>query len=121
MLQIPGRWLPLLAAIVLCASPRAAAQPAPSVNTCLTCHSTLKDARVATPAALFAGADVHREKGFACADCHGGDPANADKARAHDPARGFKGVPIGQAQVATCARCHSDATLMRQYAPKQRV
>jgi len=41
--------------------------------------------------------------------------------RAHDPSRGFKGAPSGQAQIATCARCHSDATLMRRFAPKQRV
>ena len=65
--------------------------------------------RLATPATLFSGTDVHRERGFACVDCHGGDPAAGDKARAHDAARGFKGAPVGQAQIATCARCHSDA------------
>ena len=121
MLQIIRRFLPMLAAMALFAPSHASAQPAPAANTCLACHSTLTDAKLTTPAKLFSGPDVHRERGFACADCHGGDPAAADKARAHDAARGFKGVPTGQAQIATCARCHSDATLMRRFAPKQRV
>jgi predicted CXXCH cytochrome family protein len=121
MLPLIRRVLPLLAAMMLCLPLRTAAQPATAANTCLTCHSTLTEPKLATPAALFAGADVHRERGFACADCHGGDPTNRDKSRAHDPTRGFKGAPTGQAQIATCARCHSDADLMRRYAPKQRV
>ena len=121
MFQISRRCLPVLAAIALFAPSRAGAQPAQTANTCLTCHATLPDTKLATPATLFSGTDVHRERGFTCVDCHGGDPAAGDTARAHDAARGFKGVPTGQAQIATCARCHSDATLMRRFAPKPRV
>ena len=121
MKQIIRRCLPFLAVIVLCPPTRADAQPAPASNTCLSCHAALADSKLTTPAKLFVGPDVHRERGFACVDCHGGDPAAGDKARAHDPARGFKGAPTGQAQIAACARCHSDATLMRRFAPKQRV
>ena len=97
------------------------AQPAAAPNACLTCHASLQDARLAGPARLFSDQDVHRESGFACVDCHGGDASTADGARAHDPARGFKGPPRGQVQIATCARCHSDAELMRRFAPRQRV
>jgi predicted CXXCH cytochrome family protein len=98
------------------------AQPAPTAaNTCVACHSTQQDQRIATPAALFSQPDVHRENGFVCADCHGGNPASADKARAHDAARQFKGRPAGQAIVETCARCHSDTAFMRRFAPRQRV
>ena len=97
------------------------AQTVPAANTCLTCHATQTDTRLATPASLFAGPDVHRERGFACVDCHGGDSAAADKARAHDAGKGFKGAPKGPAQIAACARCHSDADVMRRFAPKQRV
>jgi predicted CXXCH cytochrome family protein len=93
----------------------------PEANHCVTCHATQQDQRVARPAILFTEPDVHREKGFACVDCHGGDPTAADKASAHDRARLFKGKPAGQAVITTCARCHSDAELMRSYAPKQRV
>jgi len=120
MLQITRRCLPVIAAMALFAPSRAAAQAA-AVNACLTCHATLTETRLATPAKLFSGTDVHRERGFACVDCHGGDPAAGDKARAHDAARGFKGAPAGQAQITVCARCHSDATLMRRFAPTQRV
>ena len=121
MFQITRRCLPVLAAMALFAPTRVVAQPAPPANSCLTCHAALAETRLATPAKLFSGPDVHRDRGFACIDCHGGDPASGDKARAHDAARGFKGAPVGQAQIAACARCHSDATLMRRFAPKQRV
>ncbi len=94
---------------------------APEANNCVTCHTTQQDQRLARPAVLFSETDVHRERGFACIDCHGGDPTTPDKAKAHDPARLFKGKPVGQAVVTTCARCHSDAGLMRTYAPRQRV
>ena len=121
MSQITRRCLPLIAAIALFAAPRAIAQPAAAANTCLTCHATLAETRLATPATLFAATDVHRERGLTCADCHGGDAAAGDKARAHGAAKGFRGAPRGQAQIAACARCHSDAGLMRRFAPKQRV
>jgi predicted CXXCH cytochrome family protein len=113
--------IPILLALALMASQSAAAQPAPAGNSCLTCHATQTDTRIASPAALFSQADVHRESGFACVNCHGGDPGAADKARAHDVAKRFKGKPAGQAIVDTCATCHSDATLMRGFAPRQRV
>jgi predicted CXXCH cytochrome family protein len=95
-------------------------------NSCVACHTTLSDQRLSNPTRLFAGQDVHREKGFECVDCHGGSPTNADKAKAHDfagkeSAMAFRGKPAGQAVIATCARCHSDAELMRTFAPKQRV
>jgi len=69
------------------------AQTPAATNSCLACHATQQDARIATPAALFTQPDVHRESGFACADCHGGNPAAADKAAAHDIAKQFKGKP----------------------------
>jgi predicted CXXCH cytochrome family protein len=121
MFQITRCSVPVLAAMVLFAPGRAVAQPAPAANSCLTCHAALADSRLATPATLFPGTDVHRESGFSCVDCHGGDPLSSDAVRAHDAARGFKGTPAGQAQIPTCVRCHSDATLMRRFAPAQRV
>ena len=120
------RFLVIVAALaaprLLAAQPAAAAEP----NSCLTCHATLPDRRLATPAALFRNTDVHRERGFACIDCHGGNPTTSDQVKAHDvsgreSAMAFRGKPSGQAVIATCARCHSDAELMRGYAPKQRV
>jgi predicted CXXCH cytochrome family protein len=99
----------------------ASAQPQPRASTCVACHSTQTDARIATPAALFTQPDIHRESGFTCVDCHGGDGSAGDKARAHDAAKQFKGRPAGQAIIETCARCHSDTAFMRRFAPRQRV
>jgi predicted CXXCH cytochrome family protein len=115
-----------VACVLVAAPPLALAQPAAEPNTCIACHSTLADARLATPATLFVGADVHHERGFACIDCHGGNPTAVEKLKAHDAAgresaMAFRGKPTGQAIVATCARCHSDAELMRTFAPKQRI
>jgi predicted CXXCH cytochrome family protein len=113
--------LVIAAVAILSVSRSAAAQPAAATNTCASCHAGLSEARLARPAATFAGQDVHRESGFACADCHGGNTAATDKAQAHDTGRGFKGKPSGQAIIATCAKCHSDAAFMRRFAPRQRV
>ena len=104
----------------------ASAQPAAEPNSCLTCHAALPDQRLSTPAKTFRGPDVHREKGFQCVDCHGGNPTVNDKAQSHDTsgrtsAMAFRGKPSGSAIIATCARCHSDAELMRTFAPKRRV
>ncbi len=117
-----SRWQAFRWALValLVAAP-AAAQPPAGANTCLTCHAASTDPRLSAPVTAFSGDDVHRAKGFACVDCHGGDATAADAARAHDRAKGFRGAPRGEAQIAACARCHSDADLMRKYAPGERV
>jgi predicted CXXCH cytochrome family protein len=112
----------IAAALLFGVSTSALAQTAaPASNVCLACHTSQQDTRLSGPATLFTQQDVHREKGFACADCHGGNTTATDKTKAHDAARGFKGKPSGSQVVATCARCHSDAELMRRYAPRQRV
>src|SRR6266508_2260506 len=80
-----------------------AAQIPTATNTCRTCHAGLQATRLATPANVFVQQDIHRESGFGCVDCHGGDAAAADAKRSHDASRGFKGAPKGQAQIATCA------------------
>jgi hypothetical protein len=111
-------WLTLAASTI---APHAEAQTAPTANSCLACHAAQSDARLTAPAALFTQSDVHRESGFGCVDCHGGNPSAPEKASAHDSGRGYKGKPAGQPAIATCARCHSDAEFMRRFAPRQRV
>jgi predicted CXXCH cytochrome family protein len=113
--------LALTVAAVLSASVGAAAQTPRRANSCQSCHAQLSDTRLAASAASFAGEDIHRTNGFACVDCHGGNPEAADAVRAHDRAHGFRGAPQGVEQVTACARCHSDPDLMRRYAPRQRV
>ena len=107
--------------ILLGASRAGAGQTLPAPNTCATCHAALQDATFAAPARAFSQQDVHRESGFRCVDCHGGDQTAGDKTRAHDAGHGFKGAPSGQAQITTCTRCHSDAEKMRQFAPRERI
>ena len=109
----------VLGGILASAAP-AAAQAAPPSG-CQTCHTDQPQPALAAPAHAFAGTDVHRDRGFTCVDCHGGNPNETDKAKAKAPATGFKGKPAGQMVIAVCSRCHSDASLMRKYAPKQRV
>ncbi|MBI3265375.1 MAG: cytochrome c3 family protein, partial [Acidobacteria bacterium] len=87
---------------------------------CEICHSGLGRTAAALPALQFRQ-DVHADKGFTCVDCHGGDPRAADKQQAKGPSTGYRGRPTGAGIVTTCARCHSDAELMRRYAPTQRI
>ncbi len=108
------------AALMLALAAPAAGQPA-QASGCETCHKEHPQPALSAPARDFSATDVHRERGFSCVDCHGGNPNETDQARAKAPATGFKGKPSGQAVIAVCTRCHSDATLMRKYAPKQRV
>ena len=114
------------ALFVLAAARPGAAQPSTEPNSCATCHAALPDQRLSAPAKAFGASDVHREKGFMCVDCHGGNPTTADKVKSHDvagrdSAMAFHGKPAGSEIVATCARCHSNAEIMRTFAPKQRV
>ncbi len=109
-----------VAGALLFGPPPAPAQPA-AISSCESCHKDQAAPALSSPARDFGGTDVHREKGFTCVDCHGGNPNEPDKAKAKAPATGFKGKPTGPTIVAVCARCHSDASLMRKYAPKQRV
>jgi cytochrome c553 len=102
-------------------APRAGAQQAATATGCQTCHASQQSATLATPARDFALTDVHRERGFTCVDCHGGDPSAADKVAAKAPSTSYRGKPSGTQIVTTCSRCHSDAALMRKYAPKQRI
>jgi predicted CXXCH cytochrome family protein len=110
-----------VAAVLLACARVAAAQATAPANSCASCHATLPDSRLSAPPSAFAQSDVHREAGFTCTDCHGGDRAATEKTKAHEASRGYIGKPVGQSVVAACARCHSDAELMRKYAPRQRV
>lgn len=113
LIAAAGVWLLALA-------PPAHAQTA-RATACETCHRNDPASGVSAPARDFALADVHRDRGFTCVDCHGGDGTATDKAAAKAPATGFRGKPVGQQIVAVCSRCHSDAAFMRKYAPRQRV
>ena len=91
----------LLLGAAACAS-HASAQA--RVDQCVTCHGALPQAELSSPVTRVR-ADVHGANGVRCVDCHGGDAAAADKARAKDPARGFGAAPLGTDNV--CGTCHA--------------
>ncbi|MGD0202255.1 MAG: cytochrome c3 family protein [Gemmatimonadales bacterium] len=92
---------------------------AQAADSCLTCHGAM-DGELQAPATAFAN-DVHKRRGFSCADCHGGDPASDDPETAMSKAHGFRGRIARTAVPQLCARCHSDASLIGRYKPQQRV
>ncbi|MBI4478365.1 MAG: cytochrome c3 family protein [Acidobacteria bacterium] len=111
----------MLLLALFAAKPASAAEQRETARTqCEVCHSGLGRTAAALPAVQFRQ-DVHADRGFTCVDCHGGDPTATDKTLAKGPKTGYRGRPTGAAIITTCARCHSDAELMRRYAPKQRV
>ncbi len=91
---------------------------AQAANSCLSCHSAL-DAPFQVTEAQFS-ADIHTQKGFTCAACHGGDPAKADDS-AMSKAAGFRGHISRKDVPALCAHCHADGTFMRQHNPSLRT
>jgi predicted CXXCH cytochrome family protein len=94
--------------------------PAQKKNSCIDCHLKLDDQRLSAPAKLFEH-DVHRGRGLACNDCHGGDP-NADTSEAaKDSMKGYLGKPRTVDIPAYCGKCHSDANLMKRFNPSLRV
>ena len=129
-LKKPGGWsrmratkcLLLLAA--LCSIPflpsrATSADPAEKKNSCVECHSQM-EGELAKQVPLVK-ADVHGARGLSCADCHGGDASRDDMAAAMDPAKGFIGRPAPKDIPALCGSCHSNAELMKQFAPALRI
>jgi predicted CXXCH cytochrome family protein len=96
----------------------AAAGRAQVANSCLDCHSAL-DAPYKVTEAQFS-ADIHTQKGFTCAACHGGDPAKSDDS-AMSKAAGFRGHISRKDVPALCAHCHADGAYMRQHNPSLRT
>lgn len=97
----------------------AAAAPLLATDSCLECHSAL-EGKLQAPAAAYRQ-DVHFQRGFGCADCHGGDPRQADPETSMSRARGFRGRITRTAVPGLCARCHSQASLIHKFRPQQRV
>jgi hypothetical protein len=112
--------LALLGLATPCARAQAPAKPPAVINACIECHIALDDSRITPPAKLFAD-DVHAKAGFTCVFCHGGDARQEDQEKAHDPLKGFIGKPKPQQIPELCGKCHSDAALMKQYDPSERI
>lgn len=102
------------------AGAQAPSKPPAVINGCVDCHTALDDPRITPPVKLFAD-DVHAKAGFTCVFCHGGDSRQEDQEKAHDAAKGFIGKPKPQQIPELCGKCHSDAALMKQYDPSQRI
>lgn len=92
---------------------------AQEANSCIACHSTL-EGKLGEPARAFEN-DIHRSRGLSCNDCHGGNPARADKEGAKSPMWGYVAKPTAQQIPAFCGKCHSDAAFMKKFNPGLRV
>lgn len=92
---------------------------APNEDTCVTCHQAIGD-ELAVPIDQVKN-DVHGQRGFSCASCHGGDPKQEDADLSMDPRKGFIGKPTPRQIPAFCGKCHSNADFMKQFNPSIRV
>jgi len=104
----------LLAALVIMSAPLSLSA---QKNSCVECHLQMEDALKA-PAEGF-NADVHKQFGLGCQDCHGGNPAQDDVELAKD--RSFKGSPERAKIPEFCGSCHSNSEYMRRFNPNLRV
>jgi len=88
-------------------------------GTCVSCHGSL-GGEFAAPVEVEQ-TSVHHQHGISCADCHGGNPAQADPDQAMSPAAGFVGRPKRHDIPRFCGKCHSDAVYMKRFDPSLRV
>lgn len=86
-------------------------------NGCVDCHSQL-EGELKAPVAAYA-ADIHREYGLSCRDCHGGNAGTDDIALAKD--KSFKGAPTKAKIPLFCGGCHANAAVMRASNPSLRT
>ncbi|MBI4368226.1 MAG: hypothetical protein HY588_02420, partial [Candidatus Omnitrophica bacterium] len=85
---------------------RLALAETPDGNSCVSCHSDIWEE---------VSASIHSQQGVFCQDCHGGNPAIADKDLAKAAGTGYIGIP-DKAQIAkTCGECHADVEKMNFY------
>jgi len=78
-------------------------------NACIDCHQNLPPGtRISTRHLDFIGS-IHDRAGVVCSECHGGDPAGADKESAHQgvlPAADANSRIYFRTIPNTCGRCH---------------
>jgi len=87
-------------------------------NSCLECHRELDEESLRAPVEGFA-ADIHRQFGLSCQDCHGGNPLQDDVGLAKD--KSFKGTPQRAKIPEFCGSCHADSEYMKRFNPNIRV
>jgi hypothetical protein len=93
------------------AGPRGKSLPTDAVNTCVTCHATLTETKLRTPAKEYKDS-VHRDERVGCVGCHKGDPRDPTVG-AHSKDSGFNPHPTHTEVPEICGSCHSDAGFMR--------
>jgi nitrate/TMAO reductase-like tetraheme cytochrome c subunit len=81
-------------------APRAAL---PAEGNCVKCHSQSTGRAEEVVRLHFSSA--HGKAGVGCDDCHGGDPTQIDKAKAHSP--NFIGKPDRSGTLTMCGACHA--------------
>jgi hypothetical protein len=81
---------------------QASPHPGRGEDSCVKCHA--QSSGRASEVVKLHVASAHGDSGVGCSDCHGGDPAQPDKAKAHAP--NFVGNPDRNAALTMCGACH---------------
>jgi hypothetical protein len=98
----------LISALMLCVS-----APALAEETCVQCHSQLRDPRLRQPTDELP-ASVHGKQGVRCSDCHHGRP-DEPTVKAHDITKGFRARVAANDPEAVCGTCHADPKIMASH------
>jgi hypothetical protein len=100
----------LVAACAAAAGWRSGALMAQQPGRCVACHQTLPEVSQAGHGFAAWRQSRHAEAAVGCEACHGGDPAVADRERAHHGvvASGNRNSPLFYTRIpSTCGRCHA--------------
>jgi Cytochrome c3 len=108
--RIHWRWVGLLLFVPCSLGVRLTAE---TKNVCVECHATLQgSSRVVVDESVES---VYGHKGMSCETCHGGN--GADATRAKTAGSGFRGHIKREDIPELCGSCHSDANRMKQFNP----
>ncbi len=108
------RYLYLIVLSSVLVNPIAADEPD---DACFVCHMEM-DLDQDEEDQLFVDylKDIHVQKGFGCADCHGGNPeAYDDEDESMWDADSYLGELTAKDEIQMCGECHSDPVFMREY------
>ncbi len=83
--------------------PQASSPALPAEGACVKCH-TQSTGRAEEVVRLHSSS-AHGRAGVSCDDCHGGDPTQTDKVKAHSS--NFTGKPDRSATLMMCGVCHA--------------
>lgn len=103
--RVPVSFFFSVAFFLIFSNPSFAAFDEAADNSCIQCHSSLKEEKYRKLVSMWADS-IHAKAGNTCDGCHGGDPTVSDKEMSKK--NNYYGVPEEEKVVDFCGKCHRE-------------